>query len=433
MIIYLISTGDPLASSSGVGVLVGGIARQLAISHTVYIISASPTKMATPHLQATRYLDSIKIFTIGVPNLDSLFNRYNHADYHNAKIDTIVAQIFQTEKPDIVHLHAVQGIGAGVIDVAKKYGAKTTLTMHDWWWIDPNFFLVDLNGNRMELSTYCLHDDLLRYGLVLSKNFIQTRSRYLNNQLKKIDRITACSHFLANSISKITGFSVGTLENFIEVDQRSSPRKQFEEGSALRFAFFGGLSQLKGFELLYRAMTQIHYSHFQLHVYGVGTSTLFKIRKTDRSSVGFKVLSTLIGSLIKDLTLTIKQLIPSKITYHRVIDHDKLRSEMSKYDFIVVPSMMTESFSLVAHEALSLPRPVLASNHGNLGIIIKPYDNGLTFEAGSVDDLVFALREMRRLIRINSFSALKPRSIRSARVYSQELMDLYNEILDLTN
>ncbi|MFZ4401933.1 MAG: glycosyltransferase family 4 protein [Bacteroidales bacterium] len=57
-------------------------------------------------------------------------------------------------------------------------------------------------------------------------------------------------------------------------------------------------------------------------------------------------------------------------------------------DIVVVPSLLPEPFGLVAIEAMSLGKLVIAANHGGLKEIIDDKVNGLLFDAGNEKELV---------------------------------------------
>src|SRR5262245_24728367 len=46
-------------------------------------------------------------------------------------------------RPDLVHVHALQSLGAGLLPVARRTGARVVVTMHDFWWLCARQFLVD--------------------------------------------------------------------------------------------------------------------------------------------------------------------------------------------------------------------------------------------------------------------------------------------------
>ena len=60
----------------------------------------------------------------------------------DARIDTLLDRI----TPDIVHIHCVQRLGAGIIDACRKRGIPYVLTLHDGWWSSANQFIVGPDG-----------------------------------------------------------------------------------------------------------------------------------------------------------------------------------------------------------------------------------------------------------------------------------------------
>ena len=62
--------------------------------------------------------------------------------------------------------------------------------------------------------------------------------------------------------------------------------------------------------------------------------------------------------------------------------------------FLVIPSICYESFGIVALEAYSYGKPVIASNIGGLPFIVKDQETGLLFEAGNAEALKEAINMM---------------------------------------
>jgi hypothetical protein len=54
-----------------------------------------------------------------------------------------VAGLLGEHRPEVVHLHALQGLGVGLVEAARASGAATVVTMHDFWWVCARQFLVD--------------------------------------------------------------------------------------------------------------------------------------------------------------------------------------------------------------------------------------------------------------------------------------------------
>ncbi|MFM7885547.1 MAG: glycosyltransferase family 4 protein [Pseudanabaena sp.] len=62
-------------------------------------------------------------------------------------------------------------------------------------------------------------------------------------------------------------------------------------------------------------------------------------------------------------------------------------------DLFILPSY-SETWGLAINEAMCMGKPVIVSNHvGCAADLVKPWENGLIFEAGNVDALTDCLRE----------------------------------------
>ena len=65
---------------------------------------------------------------------------------------------------------------------------------------------------------------------------------------------------------------------------------------------------------------------------------------------------------------------------------------MADVDAVVVPSLVWETYSIVAREAMSLGIPVIASRIGALPEAIRDGENGLLFTPGSAQELAAILQ-----------------------------------------
>ena len=63
-------------------------------------------------------------------------------------------------------------------------------------------------------------------------------------------------------------------------------------------------------------------------------------------------------------------------------------------DAVIVPSLLPEPFGLVAIEAMSLGKLVIAANHGGLPEIIENNISGMLFEPGNEKDLALKISEI---------------------------------------
>lgn len=101
-------------------------------------------------------------------------------------------------------------------------------------------------------------------------------------------------------------------------------------------------------------------------------------------------------------------------------------------DIVAVPSLAPESFGLVAVEAMSLARPVVAARHGGLAEIVVDGETGLLCAPRDELDLARALGELlddpARARRLGSAGRERQRAYFSVERYVGELDALYAEL-----
>lgn len=103
-------------------------------------------------------------------------------------------------------------------------------------------------------------------------------------------------------------------------------------------------------------------------------------------------------------------------------------------DVVAVPSLAPESFGLVAVEAMSLARPVVAARHGGLAEIVVDGETGLLFTPRDELDLARALGELLddpvRARRFGVAGQARQRTRFSVERYVREFDALYAELAD---
>lgn len=92
-----------------------------------------------------------------------------------------------------------------------------------------------------------------------------------------------------------------------------------------------------------------------------------------------------------------------ELEYHAygAFDPVELPLLLHDVDAVVVPSLVWETYSIVAHEAMACGVPVIASRMGALPEVVRHGDNGLLFDAGSAYQLAINLQildENRELV-----------------------------------
>lgn len=256
----------------------------------------------------------------------------------NARIDTLLDRI----TPDIVHVHCIQRLGAGIIDACRRRGIPYVLTLHDGWWASPHQFILGADGSP---RLYDFHDT----GRPKAE-----RVRIARRCISDANACLAVSEPFAQLHRDIGLANVRALPN--GVSSLPTRKRTNPPAGRVRLGLIGGAVRQKGYDILRAALSSRAYDNLDLlvvdHALPAGaevaevwhTTPVRRIPRQPQGAVG-----ALYGS----------------------------------FDVLLAPSVWPESFGLVSREALALGLWVVASDRGAMGADITEGENG---HVVSVDD-----------------------------------------------
>jgi glycosyltransferase involved in cell wall biosynthesis len=332
--------------------LAGGLR---ARGHTVAILCGRPDADAEPYGTTTWQIDGIPVTGVHVA---SGYVALDRRGYRHPEVAPVLTRLLDDFRPDVVHVHSIQALGAGVLATAAARGIPVVLTMHDWWWYCVRLFLVDPAGfvcpPRVDPARcHCAPEiDLV------------ARRAFLDEMAAHAAAVLAPSRFLADAIvaNGMPDARVAVCPN--GVDRPAVPPPSRRPGP-VRFAYFGGPdNRLKGLPAVLDALPHVDAGGWEMALYGV-----------DRA--------TPIPTVVADRVRRLAPFAPETVS-----------TVLAGCDVLIVPSLMRESFSLVVREALIAGRPVVASDSGGPQEIVRHGRNGLVFATGHGGDLATCMRRL---------------------------------------
>lgn len=271
------------------------------------------------------------------------------------------AKVLERFRPDVVHFNNIHSyISPVVVEMAKKYGAKTVWTLHDYKLICPSYS--------------CLHNKSICEKCVGGSKFNVVKSRcmkgglpgsilayleagYWNrDRLQKSTDVFVCpSRFMAGMMIK-DGFDPLKLK----VICNSVPKSMVENLEIRKerkpyYLYVGRLSKEKGVETLLSAAKNLPY---ELKIAGGGP--LFESLKSTYASDRIEFLGHLSPSEVKRYVAEAK--------------------------FTVMPSECYDNNPLSVIESLCLGTPVVGAKIGGIPELVTP-DCGYLFRSGDCDSL----------------------------------------------
>ena len=352
-------------------------------AYEIYAVTTLPMKSWLPSYSVIRYeYGKVTVFGVAVPSEDA-------AAHENPRFDAVVKDIIELVQPDIAHIHCIQSMGVGMVDICRKAGVKTLVTLHDAWWICPNQFMLDENEVFRE-----------------QWNTEDERSKTIARALAKIDMLLAPSKYFAELHEKTLGRNVLVNKNGVTrpLGQISKRKKD-----VIRFGYVGGKTKIKGVHLILEAFRKHRFPNTELvvvdNLLNLGARSFFD---SDFDGV-------------------------ERFRIEPAYSQDTIDHFFSEIDVLLFPTQWKESFGLTVREAVLRDVWVIATDAGGVSEDIIDGENGtiIPFDSG-VEELSRAIAEVcERYQAMDDGAVIElPKShIRTFAEQKDELAGLYQEIL----
>lgn len=352
-------------------------------TYEIYAVTTLPMKSWLPPYSVIRYeYGKVTVFGVAVPSEDA-------AAHENLRFDAAVKDIIELVQPDIAHIHCIQSMGVGMVDICREAGVKTLVTLHDAWWICPNQFMLDENEVFRE-----------------QWNTEDERSKTIARALSKIDMLLAPSKYFAELHERTLGRDVLVNKNGVTrpLGQISKRKKD-----VIRFGYVGGKTKIKGVHLILEAFRKHRFPNTELvvvdNLLNLGARSFFD---SDFDGV-------------------------ERFRIEPAYSQDTIDHFFSEIDVLLFPTQWKESFGLTVREAVLRDVWVIATDAGGVSEDIIDGENGtiIPFDSG-VEELSRAIAEVcERYQAMDDGAVIElPKShIRTFAEQKDELAGLYQEIL----
>lgn len=369
MRVLLVSHGYPPIGIAGVERLTAQLAGELvARGHEVSVftrqVGASP-----PGLELRREIrDGVRVDVM--VGGGSTFGLYPGKE---ATMEVAFERLLIEHSPDVVVCTHLLHHSPGYVRIAHRWGIPIVLELHDFFTQCPRAHLRRKSGELCEgpeggraCATHCFGDQdeaELRWAL---------RARAFADALAAADDVFAPSRFVADAFAHLRGEDrpIRVVENSVA---RMGPvlRPGRSPGAPLRLASIGVTVEHKGFQVVVDAIRQSRIPRISYTIFGVALPPL--------SHELYKMADHAPGLDFRLASAWEPRFLPVML---------------AEVDILVVPSIVPETYSIVAREAFANGIPVIASCTGALTEAIRPDDNGWLFEPGDGAGLAALLLEL---------------------------------------
>lgn len=336
--------------------------------------------------------------------------------------------------PSVVHITYPDDLTVSVVFAARRAGIPVVLSLCDFWCICPRYTLQHADGHICDARvttwecTQCLAWDAKIYRWpkrVLPERALRAVLTWMGRQprlsrqhglLGMIGDIEDRRHAIRQAVS-VTG-SVLAVSQYVQgifVASGQVPMDQIRvlaqgipaqapvarpaaiPGSPLRIAYFGRIVRTKGIEVLLQAFRQLS-GDVRLTIYG----------------------SLSDGSAYDDVLKRLASGDP-RIRFAGPYLRQDMAALLAQTDVVVVPSLVPETYCLVAREALLHHVPVVGSRIGAIPEAVIDEVNGLLVVPGDAEGLAVALQ---RLVDDYPLRQRLARNITPQKTISQECDEL---------
>lgn len=324
-------------------------------------------------------------------------------NWQNPHAARLAAELLDGFRPDVVHGHALQTLGADVFALAADRAVPTVVTMHDFWWWCSRLFLVDrdlrpCDGLRPDGSCACARDDRWR----------RERREALRPLAESIELVLVPSRAMARVLA-----TAGTSFRRLEVDENDvdvelpDAAPVAPTGDA-RFLYVGGDSPLKGRDVLLAALDELAtVDGWRADLRGVTPPRRPLRSRWRRRSDG-----------------RVRYLPP-----YRPADAGAVLADA---DVLVIPSIARESFSIAAREALHAGLAVITSDCLGPEEVVVDDGNGVIVPTGDPAALAAAMRRLvedrETLLRFRRYAVEHPVTVRSPAEHARALIARYRSL-----
>lgn len=289
---------------------------------------------------------------IGVRLPDHVSREQNH---RNPRMGELFAGLLEAIRPDVVHLHSIQGLSASLAEACREAGVPYVVTLHDSWWICERQFQVRKDG------AYCFQEKI-------DWSVCATCVKDLGFSIRRYERLGeilrgAAMLLTPSAFHRHLHVANGVDPSLIRVNKNGvapaadRPRRPLDP-SRVRFGFVGGIGPIKGLELIRRAFEALPQSNYEL----ILVDNTLNIGVSQMDVEHWRAAG--------------------KITVVPAYGQDTMDDFFGGLDVLLFPSQWKESFGLTVREAGLRDVWVIATDAGGAAEDIVPGENGTIIPIG---------------------------------------------------
>ncbi len=256
--------------------------------------------------------------------------------------------ILDAVRPDIVHLHSIQHLGATIAVACRERDIPYVITLHDPWWLCARQFMVTGQGRYCFQKRIDLH---VCEACVPGSNHLRERLDLLRCVLDGAAQLLcpSASHRALYLAQGIASERIVVAPNGVRLPGRAPERVL---SPRIRFGYVGGNEAVKGYTLLHAAFAALTRTDWEL----VLVDNTLNLGFASIAAADWKVAGRV-------------RIVPA-------YTQDTMEAFFEDIDVLLFPSQWKESFGLTVREALVRDVWVIATDGGGPAEAISDGVNG---------------------------------------------------------
>jgi glycosyltransferase involved in cell wall biosynthesis len=369
MRVLLVCHGYPPFGVAGVERLSAHTATELtARGHEVTVLTRRPSA-APPTLALEREMrDGVPV--VSIAGGGATFERFPG---HEPALEQIFKRMLVELDPDVVLATHLLHHSPGYVDVAHRWGIPIVLELHDFFAICPRAHLQRRSGELCHgpeggraCARHCFEDQRdgeLRWAL---------RAQSFREAVHCADAVLCPSSYVARAFEPMRpeAASVEVIGNGV-TPFGPVLREPHGENGPVQLASIGVTVEHKGFQVVVEALRRAQLPAARYAIFGLAVQPQkSELHRAARCIPGLEL--RLFGGF----------------------EPTQLPALLADADALVVPSLVAETYSIVAREGFACGLPVIASRIGALPDAIRERENGWLFEPGDASGLAALLQQL---------------------------------------
>jgi len=321
-----------------------------------------------------------------------LFNPYSYFKFRS---------LIREFKPDIVHIHTMSELSPSILFLLRQ--TPTIMTIHGPEEFTKSMIIWFLPPSDFKKGDYNLKN-LNFAGKAHYFYYIYIQRYIYKLGFKNVDLFITPSKYIMRAVKKDL-CPIKTLHNGIDLFKYCNIKNTYQ------LLFVGRFGKVKGIEFIISALPKIlnKFPNAKLNIVGEG-----------------KYKNNLI-KIVKMLKLD------KSVKFIGWIEHNKLTSYYKNSSIFVMPSICPEAFGLVGIEAMSVGRPVIASNVGGIAEWLDDGETGYLVNPGNSEQIaekVIKLFSDRKLMEQMGKNARKKAEQFSIEKHANEIEKIYMKVIE---